>query len=73
MTAENTYELLFEKIRATMQAFIPEQIPMMEGYGQQIIFNGKYKSREDKIYIRVGNKTGGGNEDSLFSFEKGTA
>jgi hypothetical protein len=71
MTAENTYELLFEKIRATMQAFIPEQIPMMEGSGQQIIFNGKYKSREDKIYIRVGNKTGGGTEDSLFSIEKG--
>ncbi len=71
MTADNTYELLFEKIRATMQAFIPEQIPMMEGYGQQIIFNGKYKSREDKIYIRVGNKTGGGTEDSIFSIEKG--
>ena len=63
--------MLFEKIRATMQAFIPEQIPMMEGYGQQIIFNGKYKSREDKVYIRVGNKTGGGTEDSLFSIEKG--
>ncbi len=71
MTAENTYELLFEKIRATMQAFIPEQIPMMEGYGQQVIFNGKFKSKEDKIYIRVGNKTGGGTEDSLFSIEKG--
>jgi len=71
MAADNTYELLFEKIRATMQAFIPEQIPMMEGYGQQIIFNGKYKSREDKVYIRVGNKTGGGMEDSLFSIEKG--
>ncbi len=56
MTAGNTYELLFEKIRATMQAFIPEQIPMIEGNGQQIIFNGKYKAREDKIYIRVGYK-----------------
>ena len=71
MTAENTYELLFEKIRATMQAFIPEQIPMMEGNGQQVIFNGKYKSKEDKIYIRVGNKTIGGTEDSIFSIEKG--
>jgi hypothetical protein len=71
MTAENTYELLFKKIQATMQAFIPEQIPMMEGLGQQMIFNGKYKSREDKVYIRVGNKAGGGNEDSLFSIEKG--
>ncbi len=71
MTADNTYELLFEKIRATMQAFIPEQIPMMEGRGQQLIFNGKYKSREDKVYIRVGNKAAEGTEDAVFSFEKG--
>ncbi len=71
MTAGNTYELLFEKIRATMQAFIPEQIPMMEGNGQQIIFSGKYKAKEDKIYIRVGYKEGVGNEDSVFTVEKG--
>jgi len=71
MTGGNTYELLFEKIRATMQAFIPEQIPMMEGYGQQIIFNGKYRSREDKIYLRVGYKGGAGAEDTIFSIEKG--
>ena len=71
MSAGNTYELLFEKIRATIQAFIPEQIPMMEGYGQQIIFNGKYKSREDKIYLKVGYKENAGTEDFVFSIEKG--
>jgi hypothetical protein len=70
-TASNTYELLFQKIRATIQAYIPEQIPMMEGYGQQIIFNGKYKSKEDKLYLRVGYKENGGAEDSVFSIEKG--
>jgi hypothetical protein len=70
-TEGNTYELLFEKIRATMQAFIPEQIPMMEGSGQQIIFNGKYKPREDKIYLRVGYKESVGTEDSVFTIEKG--
>lgn len=71
MAAGNTYELLFEKIRATMQGFIPEQIPMMEGQGQQLIFSGKYKSRDDKIYIRVGYKEGVGTQDSVFSIEKG--
>ena len=71
MTAGNTYELLFEKIRATMQAFIPEQIPMMEGNGQQIIFNGKYKAKEDKVYIRVGYKGSSGTEDSVFMVDKG--
>ncbi|MEO7306234.1 MAG: caspase family protein [Ferruginibacter sp.] len=71
MAAGNTYELLFEKIRATMQGFIPEQIPMMEGQGQQLIFSGKYKSRDDKIYIRVGYKEGVGTQDSVFSIENG--
>ena len=71
MSAGNTYGLLFEKIRATMQAFIPEQIPMMEGNGQQIIFSGKYKAKEDKIYIRVGYKGSSGNEDSIFMVDKG--
>ena len=71
MTAGNTYELLFEKIRATMQAFIPEQIPMIEGNGRQVIFSGKYKSREDKTYIRVGYKGSVGSEDSIFMFDKG--
>ena len=71
MTSGNTYELLFEKIRSTMQAYIPEQLPMMEGYGQQIIFNGKYRAREDKIYLRVGYKESAGAEDSVFSIEKG--
>lgn len=71
MTASNTYELLFQKIRATIQAYIPEQIPMMEGYGQQIIFNGKYRSKEDKLYLRVGYKENAGAEDLVFSIEKG--
>jgi metacaspase-1 len=71
MTADNTYELLFEKIRTTIQAFIPEQIPMMEGLGQQVIFNGKYRSRDDKLFLKVGYKENMGTEDSVFSIEKG--
>ncbi len=71
MTTGNTYELLFEKIRANMQAFIPEQIPMLEGNGLQEIFSGRYKARADKIYIRVGYKGSSGNEDSVFTVDKG--
>jgi hypothetical protein len=44
---------------------------MMEGQGLQIIFNGKYKPREEKLYLRVGYKESTGAEDSVFSVEKG--
>ena len=71
MTAGNTYQLLFEKIRATMQAFIPEQIPMIEGNEQQVIFSGIYQAKENKVYIRVGYKEGVGIEDSIFTVDKG--
>lgn len=71
MSAGNTYELLFEKIRANMQAFIPEQIPMLEGNGLQQIFSGKYKPKAEKIYIRVGYRGSTGNEDSIFIVDRG--
>ena len=71
MQAGNTYELLFEKIRASIQAFIPDQLPMIEGNGHQIIFSGKYKSKEDKVYVRVGYKGSAGTEDSIFTVDKG--
>ncbi|MBK9532121.1 MAG: caspase family protein [Chitinophagaceae bacterium] len=71
MTADNSYGLLFEKIRATMQAHIPEQIPMIEGNVQQFIFSGKYKTKEDKVYIRVGTPGSSATRDSVFAVEKG--
>ena len=71
MPAGSTYELLFEKIRASIQAYIPDQIPVMEGNKNQIIFRGQYKSKEDKVYIRVGYPGSTGNEDSVFTIEKG--
>ena len=71
MTAGNTYQLLFEKIRATMQAFIPEQIPMFEGNKQQLIFSGQYQAKENKVYIRVGYKESTGTTDTIFTVDKG--
>ena len=71
MSAGNTYELLFEKIKATIQAFIPDQVPMIEGNINQLIFSGKYVAKEDKTFIRVGYNGGTGTEDSVFTIDKG--
>jgi hypothetical protein len=71
MSAGNTYELLFEKIRATIQAIIPDQIPMIEGNVNQVIFSGKYTAKEDKTFIRVGYKGSTGPQDSVFTVDKG--
>lgn len=72
MTAGNTYELLFEKIKSTIQAYIPEQIPMIEGNSNQVIFSGKYTPKEEKTFIRIGYKGGTAKEeDSLFTVDKG--
>lgn len=71
MQAGNTYELLYEKIRAVVQGYIPEQIPMIEGNTQQEIFSGKYTAKQDKIYVRVGYPGSEGTEDTIFTIEKG--
>ncbi len=71
MSAGSTYGLLFAKIRASIQAYIPDQIPMMEGNPQQVIFSGKYKTKEDKAYIRVGYNGTAEGEDSVFTIESG--
>lgn len=71
LSAGNTYELLFEKIKATIQAFIPDQVPMIEGNVNQLIFSGNYVAKEDKTFVRVGYKGGAGTEDSIFTIDKG--
>ena len=71
MSAGNTYELLFEKIKATIQAFIAEQLPMMEGNSNQLIFSGQYVAKSEKTYIRVGYKEGPATNDSIFTVDKG--
>lgn len=70
MPVGGSYGLLFEKIRATMQAYIPGQLPMLEGNAQQVILSGSYTPKEERNYIRVGYK-GAAMEDSVFSFDKG--
>lgn len=71
MPPGNDYGLLFEKIKATIQSFIPDQVPVIEGNPNQIIFSGKYIAKEDRTFIRVGIKTIPAAEDSLFTIDKG--
>ncbi len=71
MPTGNNNALLFEKIKATIQAYIPDQVPVIEGNAQQVIFSGKYTAKEDRTFIRVGIKTMPVKDDSLFTVEKG--
>ncbi|MCX6319223.1 MAG: caspase family protein [Bacteroidetes bacterium] len=67
----NNYGILFEKIKAIIQAYIPDQVPLLEGNPRQVIFSGQYTPMEEKLFLRVGNKAVPAANDSLFTIEKG--
>lgn len=67
----NSYGLLFEKIKAIIQAHIPDQVPVIEGNTRQVIFSGNYTPREERLFLRVGIKAVPLPEDSVFTIEKG--
>jgi len=71
MPAGSTYELLFEKIKANIQALIPGQVPMIEGNTNQLIFSGKYVQKDEKTFVRVGTKENAGTTDTVFSIDRG--
>lgn len=72
LDAGNDYGILFQKIKATIQAVIPEQLPMVEGNTSQVIFSGNYKPKLEQNFIRVGLKEGPRTrEDSVFTLGKG--
>lgn len=71
MPPGNTYGFLFEKIKATIQAYIPDQMPMIEGVKEQKIFSGEYMANEERTYIRVGLKNIPAPKDSVFTFDRG--
>ena len=71
MPPGSNYGLLFEKIKATIQSFIPDQLPMLEGNADQEIFSGRYTPKTERIYLKVGSKTTALAEDSVFTFDKG--
>lgn len=71
MPAGNTYGLLFEKIKATIQSYIPDQMPVVEGKIDQVIFSGKYSPKEERTFVRVGTKATPAPVDSFFTIDKG--
>ena len=71
MPPGSNYGLLFEKIKATIQSFIPDQLPLLEGNADQEIFSGRYTPKTERIYLKVGLKTTASPEDSVFTIEKG--
>jgi hypothetical protein len=60
------YQLLFEKIKAIIQANIPGQLPMIEGNTSQVVFSGLY-NKEEAGYATVRQVIG----EKGFSIEKG--
>ncbi|HEY6505297.1 MAG TPA: caspase family protein [Chitinophagaceae bacterium] len=66
------YQLLFDRIKAKIQADHPMQLPMIEGRANQEIFNGRYKTREDKIILKQGVRDLDLRGDSVFTIDKGT-
>jgi len=72
MTAGNDYTVLYEKIKSTIQAIIPDQLPMIEGNTQQEIFSGRYLPVRERNIIRVGVKEATSSaSDSVFTLNRG--
>lgn len=65
------YELLFEKIKARVQAGIPTQIPMIEGNLTQQVFEGKFNKPSDEIILTIAKTDKQAKEDSVFVINKG--
>jgi hypothetical protein len=51
LPGDATYAMLFFRIKAKIQAWIPAQIPMMEGNAKQALFAGKFVKSTEQQYI----------------------
>ena len=69
--AGSTYQFLFDKIRLFIQGNIPDQIPMMEGNGQQIIFSGAYAGSSSATYATVITPSPGEKSSKIISIDRG--
>lgn len=65
------YQLLFEKIKARIQAGIPTQIPMVEGNLQQQVLGAQFNAPEETIILSVSKVDKKVKEDSVFIIDKG--
>ncbi len=72
LTAGHDYAVLYEKIKSSIQAIIPDQLPMIEGNTSQEIFSGRYLPVRERNIIRVGLKEAASNSsDSVFTLNRG--
>ena len=67
----STYGLLFEKIKATIQALVPDQVPVLEGNPSQVVLSGKYTAEPERVFIRVGTKLNPAPADTVFIIPRG--
>ncbi len=70
--AGSSYKYLFDKIRLSIQGNIPDQIPMIEGDGNQIIFSGSYAGSNTNIYASMIAKEPGDKTSNIFSIDRGS-
>jgi hypothetical protein len=71
LPADADYQLLFDKIRAKIQADHPMQLPMIEGKVNQKIFSGQYLPAQDRIILKQGVRDLNFKGDSVFTIDKG--
>lgn len=65
------YQLLFEKIKARIQAGIPTQIPMIEGNTNQEVLGAKFNAPKNEIILTISKTDKEAREDSVFIINKG--
>lgn len=61
------YSLMFEKIKARIQADIPTQVPILEGDGRRQVFSGSFARQEERIPVTQASWV----DDSTFYFDRG--
>jgi len=66
---ESDYELLFQKIKATVQSQHPEQIPLIEGNINQRVFSGFYNPKKETIFLTAVDQNS--SVDTIFKIDRG--
>lgn len=66
---DSNYEVLFQKIKAFIQAQHPAQIPLVEGNTAQMVFSGRYLPKKETINLTLVNNQV--TTDSVFKIDKG--
>ena len=61
------YRLMFEKIKARIQADIPTQVPILEGDGRREVFSGRFTQREELVTVNNASWV----SDTAFWFDRG--